>query len=316
MRSAVTYWLICCVAERAGRLQARARARRWRRPRRASPRPRRRAARVCARSACIVSGAKVASTWPRLTTSPTLTRTSARRRPFASVPMLASCQAAMLPLARDRERQRRALRLGDDDAQRRACAAAAAFFVVGGAARAGRRRARRVAATASAGDGGEERRTRAIGSWRGGRWRCGGGGARRRQAPTSRRRGRGRGRSRRRRARGCRSISAICAARALRRASSSSNRLAEAAPVARLGGAARDLEVVGGDLRVGAAVGGALQGDQRVLDLAHRAAQRRRVGARRRVVAGARGVDVGAARAGVEHRQADTAPGRCSRSCR
>ena len=56
-------------------------------------------ARICATSACIMSGAKVASTWPRRTTSPTLTRTSARRRPLASVPMIASCQAAMLPLA-------------------------------------------------------------------------------------------------------------------------------------------------------------------------------------------------------------------------
>ena len=99
MRSAVTYWLIVAslsapVARSALARSALAAAS----PSVASASAT--AARVCSRSTCIDSGAKVASTWPRLTTSPTLTRTSARRRPFASVPMLASCQAAMLPLAR------------------------------------------------------------------------------------------------------------------------------------------------------------------------------------------------------------------------
>ena len=47
----------------------------------------------------MVSGAKRASTWPFRTTSPTLTRTSASRRPFDSEPTMASCQAATLPLA-------------------------------------------------------------------------------------------------------------------------------------------------------------------------------------------------------------------------
>ena len=84
----------------------------------------------------------------------------------------------------------------------------------------------------------------------------------------------------------------ICAASALRRASSSSNRVPKPLLIARLGGAERDLEVVGGGLRVGAAVGRSLQADERALDVADRAAQRRRVAARRLVVAGARGDDV------------------------
>jgi len=54
---------------------------------------------ICASAACVVSGAKLASTWPRLTMSPTLTCTALRRRPFASAPMLASCHADTVPLA-------------------------------------------------------------------------------------------------------------------------------------------------------------------------------------------------------------------------
>ncbi len=57
------------------------------------------AARAPSISARTVSSANTASTWPFLTTSPTLTRTSFRRSPFDSLPMTASCQAAMLPLA-------------------------------------------------------------------------------------------------------------------------------------------------------------------------------------------------------------------------
>jgi hypothetical protein len=60
------------------------------------------AARICACSAFTVSAAKRASNWPFFTTSPTFTRTSSSRSPLASVPMLASCQAAMLPLADSR----------------------------------------------------------------------------------------------------------------------------------------------------------------------------------------------------------------------
>jgi hypothetical protein len=49
-----------------------------------------------------VSSAKVASSWPFFTTSPTFTRTSVRRRPLLSAPMLASCHAATVPLAASR----------------------------------------------------------------------------------------------------------------------------------------------------------------------------------------------------------------------
>src|SRR5471032_2888191 len=57
------------------------------------------AALACARSALTVSFENTASIWPARTTSPTLTRTSVRRKPFDSLPMTASCQAATLPLA-------------------------------------------------------------------------------------------------------------------------------------------------------------------------------------------------------------------------
>jgi hypothetical protein len=98
VRSAVTYWLIVAslsapVARRLWARSALAAASASVASASASD------ARVCSRSTCIVSGENVARISPRLTTSPTLTRTSARRRPLASVPMLASCQAAMLPLA-------------------------------------------------------------------------------------------------------------------------------------------------------------------------------------------------------------------------
>ena len=56
-------------------------------------------ARACARSASTVSGANTASTCPRITVSPTLARTSATRSPPDSAPMIASCQAARLPVA-------------------------------------------------------------------------------------------------------------------------------------------------------------------------------------------------------------------------
>src|SRR3989338_5466693 len=96
--SAVVYCWICCwlkapvaCSERArSALAAASAALAW-----ASSR----LARTWATSACTVSAEKVASTWPALTTSPTFTRTSVRRRPLLSAPMLASCQAATLPLA-------------------------------------------------------------------------------------------------------------------------------------------------------------------------------------------------------------------------
>ena len=53
----------------------------------------------CASSACGRSVAKVASSWPRRTTSPTLTWTSASRQPLPSAPTTASCQAWMVPPA-------------------------------------------------------------------------------------------------------------------------------------------------------------------------------------------------------------------------
>ena len=57
------------------------------------------AARICARSACTVSADRRASSWPRRTRSPTLTRTSASCKPLTSLPTTISCQAATLPLA-------------------------------------------------------------------------------------------------------------------------------------------------------------------------------------------------------------------------
>ena len=56
-------------------------------------------ARAWATSACGAAGEKRASTWPLRTTSPTLARTSVSRKPVASAPTTASCQAATLPLA-------------------------------------------------------------------------------------------------------------------------------------------------------------------------------------------------------------------------
>ena len=57
------------------------------------------AAVACAMSACTVSAENTASTSPAFTASPTLTRTSVSRRPPASLPTMASCQGATLPLA-------------------------------------------------------------------------------------------------------------------------------------------------------------------------------------------------------------------------
>ena len=96
--SAVRYWLICealiapvsrSVRARAALLAASA----------ALASASARLALAWATSARSVSGAKRASTWPRRTRSPTPTRTSLMRRPPASAPMIASCQAARLPLA-------------------------------------------------------------------------------------------------------------------------------------------------------------------------------------------------------------------------
>ena len=96
--SCVKYWLTCCALRAPLPCTARARsalaaasaALAW-----ASAT----AARARATSACTLSAAKVASTWPRVTRSPTLACNSATRRPLASAPTLASCQAATLPLA-------------------------------------------------------------------------------------------------------------------------------------------------------------------------------------------------------------------------
>ena len=108
------------LAQRAGRLQRCARARRWRRRRRASASASASAARACATSACIdVRREGGAAPGRCLTTSPTLTRTSARRRPSASVPMLASCQAATLPLAASVTGSVARCGWRDDDGQRR-----------------------------------------------------------------------------------------------------------------------------------------------------------------------------------------------------
>jgi hypothetical protein len=57
------------------------------------------AARAWATSALTVSAENTASTSPLLTTSPTFTLTSSRRSPPDSLPTIASCQAATLPLA-------------------------------------------------------------------------------------------------------------------------------------------------------------------------------------------------------------------------
>ena len=54
---------------------------------------------ACANSARKVSDCSTASRSPFCTRSPTLTRTSVIFKPFASAPMMASCQAASDPLA-------------------------------------------------------------------------------------------------------------------------------------------------------------------------------------------------------------------------
>ena len=96
--SAVWYWLICCWLNAPVSCSVRARD--------ALPaasaavaRASANDARAWATSASIVSGEKVASTWPFLTTSPTFARTSSSRSPLASEPTMASCHGAMLPLA-------------------------------------------------------------------------------------------------------------------------------------------------------------------------------------------------------------------------
>ena len=96
--SEVWYWLICCVLKAPLFCSVRARS--------ALPAASAalasastRLARACARSAWMLSGANTASTCPARTTSPTLAFTCVRRKPLDSAPMLASCQAAMLPLA-------------------------------------------------------------------------------------------------------------------------------------------------------------------------------------------------------------------------
>ena len=98
VRSAVMNWLICCALNAPLLASSRARAALAAASASAASASAT-AARTCATSACAMSGAKLASTWPFLTRSPTLTYTSASRRPLASVPTIASCQAAMLPLA-------------------------------------------------------------------------------------------------------------------------------------------------------------------------------------------------------------------------
>ena len=96
--SAVWYWVICCSLKAPVACSVRARAAlalaSWALASASST-----FAFAWATSACTLSDAKVASTCPARTTSPTLARTSSRRRPLASLPMLASCQAATLPLA-------------------------------------------------------------------------------------------------------------------------------------------------------------------------------------------------------------------------
>ena len=96
--SVVWYWVICCSLRAPVVCSVRARAAlplaSWALASASST-----LARAWTTSACALSAAKVASTCPARTTSPTLARTSSRRRPLASLPMLASCQAATLPLA-------------------------------------------------------------------------------------------------------------------------------------------------------------------------------------------------------------------------
>jgi hypothetical protein len=96
--SAVVYWAICCalMAPVSCRLRAR-----WALAAASAALAcdSAKLACTCSTSARAASTLKVASTWPRRTTSPTFTRTSSSFRPLTSAPMLASCQAATLPLA-------------------------------------------------------------------------------------------------------------------------------------------------------------------------------------------------------------------------
>ncbi len=96
--SAVMYWLICCSLRAPLACSVRAFSAL---PAASSALASASAmlARPCATSAWTDSSAKTASTWPARTVSPTLARTSVNRRPLASLPMRASCQAVMLPLA-------------------------------------------------------------------------------------------------------------------------------------------------------------------------------------------------------------------------
>ncbi len=96
--SAVMYWLICWADSAPEVCSVRARAALAT----ASPAlacASIRAALACATSALTLSAENTARTWPLRTTSPTLTRTSVRRSPPDSLPMIASCHAATLPLA-------------------------------------------------------------------------------------------------------------------------------------------------------------------------------------------------------------------------
>ena len=96
--SAVVYWLICCSlsaplacnVRALSALPAASSAVAW-----ASAK----LAWACATSALTCSVAKLASTCPLATRSPTLTLTSTSRSPLASLPMMASCQATTVPLA-------------------------------------------------------------------------------------------------------------------------------------------------------------------------------------------------------------------------
>ncbi len=96
--SAVLYWLICWALSAPESLSVRARAA-LATASAAVACASSRAALACATSALTVSAENTASTSPALTVSPTLTRTSVRRKPFDSLLTLASCQAATLPLA-------------------------------------------------------------------------------------------------------------------------------------------------------------------------------------------------------------------------
>ena len=98
VRSAVTYCVICCSLRAPEPCRVRARF--------ASARAAAAfasasctAALAWATSASTGAASNTASTSPFLTTSPTLTFTSCRRRPFDSLPITASCHAATLPLA-------------------------------------------------------------------------------------------------------------------------------------------------------------------------------------------------------------------------